>query len=270
MVVTPPVQWARFSRRDGGEGFGTIDADGVIVHEGDMFESPAPSGERVALADLELLAPTQPTKIVGLWNNLRAATQKFAWSTPSEPLYFIKPTSSVLAPGATVRRPSSYQGRIVYEGELGVVIGRRCVDVAIDDVDDVVFGYTCVNDVTALDLITEDESFAQWTRAKGFDTFAPLGPVIATGLDPDDLHVTTLVGGKPRQDYDVSDMIFSPRQLVSLVSRGMTLMPGDVIACGTSLGVMPMRPGVRIDVRIDGIGVLSNELGVETPADGAS
>jgi 2-keto-4-pentenoate hydratase/2-oxohepta-3-ene-1,7-dioic acid hydratase in catechol pathway len=117
-----------------------------------------------------------------------------------------------------------------------------------------------VNDVTALDLIGEDSSFAQWTRAKSFDTFGAFGPVIATGLDPDVLGVKTLVGGKVRQDYPVADMIFTPRELVSLVSRGMTLVPGDVIACGTSLGAMPMRPGVEIEVAIDGIGVLSNTL----------
>jgi 2-keto-4-pentenoate hydratase/2-oxohepta-3-ene-1,7-dioic acid hydratase in catechol pathway len=124
----------------------------------------------------------------------------------------------------------------------------------------VIFGYTCVNDVTAFEIITEDESFPQWCRAKSFDTFAPIGPVIARGLDPDGLTVQTRVGGKVRQDYPVSDMFFSPRQLVSLISRGMTLLPGDVIACGTSTGAMPMRPGVTIEVEIAGIGVLANAL----------
>lgn len=255
------VRWARFSNLDGSTGFGIVDGDAIKVHHGDMYSESEPSGEHLALESVTLLTPCQPSKVIGLWNNLATATAKFAWSTPREPLYFIKPSSSLLAPGAAVARPSSYAGRIVYEGELGVVIGERCVDVAAESVDDVIFGYTCINDVTALDLITEDDSFAQWTRAKSFDTFAAVGPFIATGLDPDLLHITTLVGGKARQDYDVSDMIFSPRQLVSLVSRGMTLERGDVIACGTSVGAMPMRPGVRIDVQIEGIGVLSNELG---------
>jgi 2-keto-4-pentenoate hydratase/2-oxohepta-3-ene-1,7-dioic acid hydratase in catechol pathway len=160
----------------------------------------------------------------------------------------------------TVDGDGADAGRVVYEGELGVVIGTRCVDVAVDEVDEVVFGYTCVNDVTALELLTEDASFPQWCRAKGFDTFGPLGPVIARGLDPDALDVRTLVGGKVRQDYPVDDMFFSPRRLVSLISRDMTLVPGDVIACGTSTGVLPMRPGIAVEVHIDGIGVLGNAL----------
>jgi 2-keto-4-pentenoate hydratase/2-oxohepta-3-ene-1,7-dioic acid hydratase in catechol pathway len=156
--------------------------------------------------------------------------------------------------------PASYAGRILYEGELGVVIGTACSDVDPAHVDEVIFGYTCVNDVTAFEIITEDESFPQWCRAKSFDTFAPIGPVVARGLDPDELTVQTRVGGKVRQDYPVSDMFFKPRELVSLISRGMTLLPGDVIACGTSLGAMPMRPGVTIEVEIPGIGVLANAL----------
>jgi 2-keto-4-pentenoate hydratase/2-oxohepta-3-ene-1,7-dioic acid hydratase in catechol pathway len=175
-------------------------------------------------------------------------------------LYFIKSPSAVTAHLAAVVRPAGYEGRILYEGELGVVIGQTCADVAIEDVDDVVFGYTCVNDVTASDLITEDESFAQWTRAKSFDTFCPIGPVIASGVEPDSLRVRTLVGGKVRQDYPVSDMFFSPRQLVNLISRGMTLLPGDVISCGTSTGAMPMRPDVAVEVDVEGIGVLRNAV----------
>jgi 2-keto-4-pentenoate hydratase/2-oxohepta-3-ene-1,7-dioic acid hydratase in catechol pathway len=259
------ARWIRFVDPAGNVGFGTVDEGDagvdVVVHAGDMFTGAEPTGERVSLDAVELLIPCQPTKLIGLWNNLRAASDKNRWATPEEPLYFLKPPSSFVGHGATIVRPSSYPGRILYEGELGVVIGTTCVDVAIDDVDDVVFGYTCINDVTALDLLNEDPSFPQWCRAKGFDTFGAIGPVIATGLDPDALQVRTLVGGKIRQDYPVRDMIFSPRQLVSLISRDMTLSPGDVIACGTSTGAMPMRPGVPVDVHIDGIGVLSNSLG---------
>jgi len=253
------VRWARFATADGRVGFGSVEDD-LAVHDGDMFTGAEPTGDRLALDSVQLLTPCLPTKMIGLWNNLRAAAEKQGLATPGEPLYFLKPPSSFVAHGAPVLRPSSYSGRILYEGELGVVIGTSCVDVPLTDVDEVVFGYTCVNDVTALDLIAEDASFAQWTRAKSFDTFGAFGPVIATGLDPDLLRVQTLVGGKARQDYPVTDMIFTPRQLVSLVSRGMTLSPGDVIACGTSLGAMPMRPGVTIEVAIEGIGVLSNAL----------
>jgi 2-keto-4-pentenoate hydratase/2-oxohepta-3-ene-1,7-dioic acid hydratase in catechol pathway len=258
------MRWLRFADSAGRGGFGTVDDDGpsaeIVVHEGDLFAGAEPTGERVTLESVEVLPPCQPTKVIGLWNNLRAAAEKNGWAAPTEPLYFLKAPTSLVGHGAPVIRPSSYSGRIVYEGELGVVIRTSCSDVALDEVDDVVFGYTCVNDVTALELLTAEPAFPQWCRAKGFDTFGPIGPVIASGLDPDALQVRTLVGGKPRQDYPVSDMFFSPRQLVSLISRDMTLSPGDVIACGTSTGVLPMRPQVGIDVDIEGIGVLSNAL----------
>ena len=257
----------RFARpSDGSIGFGTLDADSeeVAVHDGDLFGASQPTGEKIALHDATVLAPCEPTKIVGLWNNLEAAATKNGWARPAEPLYFFKPSTACVGHGAPVIAPAAYTGRILYEGELGVVIGTACADVDPADVDDVIFGYTCVNDVTALDIIGEDASFPQWCRAKSFDTFAPIGPVIARGLDPDALTVQTRVGGKVRQDYPVSDMFFSPRQLVSLVSRGMTLLPGDVIACGTSTGAMPMRPGVTIEVEIPGIGMLAN--GLKAPA----
>jgi 2-keto-4-pentenoate hydratase/2-oxohepta-3-ene-1,7-dioic acid hydratase in catechol pathway len=253
----------RFADVAGRVGFGTVDDDTpgeIVVYEGDVFAGAEPTGERVTLESVRPLPPCEPTKVIGLWNNLRAAAEKNGWAEPAEPLYFLKATSSLVGHGVPVIRPSSYSGRIVYEGELGVVIGTACSDVAVDDADEVIFGYTCVNDVTALELLTAEPAFPQWCRAKGFDTFGPIGPVIASGLDPDSLQVRTLVGGKPRQDYPVSDMFFSPRRLVSLLSRDMTLSPGDVIACGTSTGVLPMRPQVDIDVHIEGIGVLSNAL----------
>lgn len=256
------VRWMRFSRHgDAGAGFGTVAADGEIeVHDGDMMGDSTPTGERLAVGAVDVLPPCTPSKIVGLWNNLATAANKNGWAQPAEPLYFFKPSTACIGHGAPVVPPASYDGRIVYEGELGVVIGHRCSNVAIDEVDDVVFGYTCINDVTALDLITADESFPQWCRAKSFDTFAPIGPVVACGIAPDGLTVQTRVGGKVRQDYPVSDMFFSPRQLVSLISRDMTLLPGDVIACGTSTGVLPMRAGTEIEVEIASIGVLANAL----------
>jgi len=266
-MTVDAVRWMRFTRRtDGSLGFGTIsdagesDAGEIVVHDGDMMGAATPTGERVAVDGVVVLAPCTPTKIVGLWNNVASAAGKNGWSQPLEPLYFFKPSTACIGHGAPVVPPVSYEGRVVYEGELGVVIGRECSNVAIEDVDDVVFGYTCVNDVTALDLITADESFPQWCRAKSFDTFAPIGPVVARGIDPDTLTIQTRVGGKVRQDYPVSDMFFSPRQLVSLISRDMTLLPGDVIACGTSTGVLPMRAGTEIEVEIAGIGVLANAL----------
>ncbi|MGD9996005.1 MAG: fumarylacetoacetate hydrolase family protein [Ilumatobacteraceae bacterium] len=267
-MSTTTQRWIRFARADGTTGFGTLADDTIAIHDGDMFGGAVNSGEHIALTDVQVLAPCRPTKIVALWNNLRAAADKQGWAEPTEPLYFIKPPSCCIGHGAAVVKPKSYAGRVLYEGELGIVIGRTCVDVAPDEVDDVVFGYTCVNDVTALELINADQSFAQWSRAKSFDTFGALGPVIASGIEPDGLRVQTIVGGKVRQDYPVSDMFFSPRRLVSLLSRDMTLQPGDVIACGTSIGAMPMRPGVQIEVSIDGIGVLANTLLDPSDAEG--
>jgi 2-keto-4-pentenoate hydratase/2-oxohepta-3-ene-1,7-dioic acid hydratase in catechol pathway len=179
---------------------------------------------------------------------------------PKEPLWFLKPSTAYLAPGAPIRLPAADVGKVIYEGELGVVIGRTARDVAEEDVDRHVLGYTCVNDVTALDLLGRDPAFAQWSRAKSFDGFGPFGPVVATGVDPDRLVVRTLVKGKVRQEYPISDAVFSPRRLVSLLSREMTLEPGDLIACGTSVGVGVLRPGTSVEVAIDGIGTLANPV----------
>ncbi len=260
-MTSDVVRWMRFSRHsDGSSAFGTVSSGDIEIHAGDMMGESAPTGESIPIDDVVVLPPCTPTKIVGLWNNLASAAAKNGWAQPAEPLYFFKPSTACIGHGAPVVAPASYAGRVVYEGELGVVIGRACINVALEDVDEVVFGYTCVNDVTALELIAADDSFPQWCRAKSFDTFAPIGPVVASGIDPDGLTIQTRVGGKVRQDYPVSDMFFSPRQLVSLISRDMTLLPGDVIACGTSTGVLPMRPGTEIEVDIAGIGVLANAL----------
>jgi len=150
---------------------------------------------------------------------------------------------------------------VVFEGELGIVIGRRCSAATESDALAHVFGYTCANDVTVADLLLRDASFAQWTRAKGQDGFCPLGPVVATGLDPAALSVKTLLDGQIRQHYPISDMSFSVAQLVSRISLDLTLLPGDVILCGTSVGVGSMKPGSLVEVEIDGIGRLANRYG---------
>jgi 2-keto-4-pentenoate hydratase/2-oxohepta-3-ene-1,7-dioic acid hydratase in catechol pathway len=196
--------------------------------------------------------------MIALWNNFHALAAKLGQPEPEEPLYFLKAENSFLASGETIRRPSSYDGKVVYEGELGIVIGRTCKEVSEDDAEGCIFGYTCINDVTALELINKDPTFAQWTRAKSFDSFGVFGPVIATGIDPETLTVKTLLNGRERQNYPVSDMIFPPRRQVSLISHDMTLNPGDIICCGTSLGVLPMRPGTTVEVVIEGIGTLTN------------
>ena len=150
---------------------------------------------------------------------------------------------------------------MAFEGELGIVIGKRCSAVAESEAMAFVFGYTCANDVTVADLLFRDASFAQWTRAKGLDGFCPIGPVVATGLDASTLVVKTLVDGQVRQHYPVSDMTFSVAQLVSRISLDMSLLPGDVILCGTSVGVGSMKPGSLVEVEIDGIARLSNRYG---------
>lgn len=252
------TSWIRFEA-DGRAGFGTLDGTRIHVHAGDMFESPEATGETLALGDVRVLTPCTPTKMICLWNNFRALAQKLELSTPEEPLYLLKSPSSFLPHGGTIRRPAGYDGPVVYEGELGIVIGRRSSGISEADAASHIFGYTCINDVTAFGILNKDKSFAQWTRAKSFDTFGVFGPVVATGLDPLTLSIRTVLNGEERQNYPVSDMVFPPYRLISLLSHDMTLMPGDVIACGTSIGAGSMKqPENAIEVTIEGIGTLSN------------
>jgi 2-keto-4-pentenoate hydratase/2-oxohepta-3-ene-1,7-dioic acid hydratase in catechol pathway len=254
------AQWIRFEHQ-GQAGFGVLENDSIRVHAGDMFGGARPTGATVSLNAVRVLTPTQPSKMVALWNNFHALAAKQGNPEPPEPLYFLKGNNSFLAHGETIRVPASYSGKVVFEGELGVVIGKRCAAVAEADVSGYIFGYTCINDVTAVEILFRDASFAQWARAKSFDTFGAFGPVIATGLDPSTLVVKTMLNEQERQNYPVADMIFSPARLVSLISQDMTLEPGDVIACGTSLGVGSMKPGSSVSVVIDGVGTLSNRYG---------
>jgi 2-keto-4-pentenoate hydratase/2-oxohepta-3-ene-1,7-dioic acid hydratase in catechol pathway len=250
--------WIRFEHA-GKSGFGTLRDDAITVHDGDMFAGSTARSDTLPLSAVTVLTPAVPSKMVCLWNNYHALAAKLNLPVPAEPLYFIKASTAFLAGGQTIRAPRSYAGKVVYEGELGIVIGRRCKEVSEADATDYIFGYTCVNDVTAAELINKDATFAQWTRAKSFDTFGVFGPVIATDLDPASLTVRTLLNGKERQSYPVSDIVFAPHKLVSLISQDMTLLPGDVIACGTSLGVGSMKPGNTVEVVIDGIGTLTNQ-----------
>jgi 2-keto-4-pentenoate hydratase/2-oxohepta-3-ene-1,7-dioic acid hydratase in catechol pathway len=255
------ARWVRFEH-GGRTGFGILDGDGIEVHEGDMFGDPASSGERLALDAVDLLPPTVPSKFICLWNNLRAVADKMGLHNPDGPLYVLKVPSALLAPGGTIVRPKGYDGPVMYEGELGIVIGRRCRAAGDAEAAGCIFGYTCVNDATAFGLINNESfpQFPQWTRAKSFDTFGPFGPAVATGLDARDLRVKTTVDGETRQDYPVSDFFFTPAELVARLSHDMTLLPGDLIACGTSLGAQPMEPGSNVEVEIDGVGVLSNRF----------
>ena len=227
--------WVRFTDGDAVR-FGTIEGERVRVCEGDMFAGAVPTDRLLPLAQITLLAPVQPTKVLALWNNFHALGAKLNLPVPAEPLYLIKAPNSYLAPGATIRKPAC-DGKVVFEGELGIVIGKTCSQVTEKHAMDHVFGYTCANDVTVADILHRDASFPQWVRAKGFDTFCPFGPVVATGLDAEKLVVKTWLNGELRQDYPISDMRFPVPKLVSLISQDMTLYPGDIILCGTSVGV---------------------------------
>ena len=248
--------WVRFSH-DGAVGFGLLDGARIRVHTGDLFAHPEATDRVLALADVKLLSPTQPTKVIALWNNFAALGAKLNLAVPAEPLYLLKSPNSFANPGDVIRQPRS-GGKVVFEGELGIVIGKLASGVSEADALAHVFGYTCANDVTEADILNRDASFTQWVRAKGFDTFCPMGPVVATGLDPATLVVRTVLNGDVRQNYPISDMRFSVAQLVSLISADMTLFPGDVILCGTSVGVGSMKPGSEVSVEIEGIGKLSN------------
>ena len=250
------VAWVRFEHA-GRVGFGVLEDGQIAVHEGDMFDAPVATGERLARADVKLLAPCRPGKVLALWNNFAQQAAKLGLQRPPEPLYFIKSPNSILNPGETIRNPGT-GGKVIFEGELGIVIGRTAKAVALDAAMDHVFGYTCANDVTEVEVLRRDASFAQWTRSKGYDTFCPFGPVIATGLDPATLVVKARLDGQLRQDYPIGDMHFSVAQLVSLISRDMTLEPGDIILCGTSVGAGSMKPGSTIEIEIGGIGTLVN------------
>ncbi|MES2713368.1 MAG: fumarylacetoacetate hydrolase family protein [Pseudomonadota bacterium] len=249
--------WVRYRRGDA-EGFGVLDGAMIEVHAGDMFADPAPTGEEVALAAVALLSPVRPGRFIGLWNNFHEAAAKNSLAIPATPLWFLKNPGCVVGPETTIRPPATYIGRTVYEGELGVVIGARCSGVDEATAERAIFGFTCINDVTALDLLSEDPSFPQWARAKGCDGFGPIGPGIATMLDWRTARVRTAINGRVRQDYPLADMIIPPARIIALISREMTLEPGDVIACGTSLGAMSMKPGMVVEITIEGIGTLRN------------
>jgi 2-keto-4-pentenoate hydratase/2-oxohepta-3-ene-1,7-dioic acid hydratase in catechol pathway len=248
--------WVRF-RHAGSTGFGVLTGERIEEHRGDMFAAPEPTGRVLALRDVRLLSPTQPTKVIALWNNFAALGDKLGLAVPAEPLYLLKSPNSFANPGDVIRQPRS-QGKVVFEGELGIVIGKTASGVSEDCAMERVFGYTCGNDVTEADILNRDASFTQWVRAKGLDTFCPMGPVVATGLDASTLVVTTSLNDSVRQNYPISDMRFSVPRLVSLISADMTLYPGDVILCGTSIGVGSMKPGSDVVVEITGIGALRN------------
>jgi 2-keto-4-pentenoate hydratase/2-oxohepta-3-ene-1,7-dioic acid hydratase in catechol pathway len=232
---------------------------GQTVHSlaSEPWARPRIGAAVASLDEVELLAPCQPTKIVGIGRNYAAHAAERGAKVPSEPLFFLEPPSAVVGPKAAILYPDHLSQQVEHEAELAVVIGRRARQVCREEAMDFVWGYTCGNDVTARDLQSSD---GQWTRAKGFDTFCPLGPWIVSDLDVSDLRIRCCVNGEVRQDGHTRDMIFSVAELIAYVTAVMTLEPGDVILTGTPSGVGPLLPGDRVVVEIEGIGVLENEV----------
>lgn len=230
----------------------------ILIHEGDLFANPAATGQRVNVDEAKWLAPVEPRQFLGLWNNLHEAMVHGGNKLPKSPLYFTKLADCLNQNLGDIPAPKGYGDQVLFEAELGVVIGRECFRPARDAIDDYIFGYCCVNDVTAAEPLFENEEFPQWTRAKSYPGFGPIGPWIVRGIEPDELQIQAFLDDERKQDYPVSDMIFSPRDAVWQIARELTLYPGDVIACGTSVGACFMQPGQQIEVRIPGVGSLLN------------
>ncbi len=215
------------------------------------------TGAHYPLADVRLLAPVLPSKIVAIGRNYEDHARETGAEPPAEPLIFLKPSTAVVGPGDAIVRPLRLSKRVDFEGELAIVFGRLCRDVPPARVPEVIFGYTCANDVTARDLQASD---GQWARAKGFDTFCPLGPWIETGLDPGDVRLTTTVNGSLKQDARTSLLIQDITTLVAYVTAVMTMLPGDVLLTGTPAGIGPLQAGDTVSVTVEGIGSLTNRV----------
>jgi len=228
----------------------------IIALQGDpLYVGIVPGNTTIALDEVRLLAPVIPrSKVIGIGRNYADHAQEMGGDVPQEPLMFLIPNTAVVGPGDPVVMPRQSQS-VHYEGELAVVIGKICKDVRVEDAGECIWGYTVANDVTARDLQASD---GQWARAKGFDSFCPLGPWIETELDPADLRLTTTLDGEVVQDGTTADMVHGVAALVAHASAAFTLLPGDVILTGTPAGVGPVQPGQRVSVEIEGIGTLDN------------
>jgi 2-keto-4-pentenoate hydratase/2-oxohepta-3-ene-1,7-dioic acid hydratase in catechol pathway len=261
------VRIARFKTSDTGSasgvGFGVVDGDiedptslHVTAIDGHPFAPFQAVGQPLPLAGVRLLAPVLPSKVLGFGRNYAEHARELGNEVPDIPVLFLKPSTSVIGPGDPIVYPALSQ-EVHFEGELAVVIGRLCREVPIERVPEVVLGFTCANDVTARDLQRSDN---QWARAKGFDTFCPLGPWIDTDVDPAELSIQTTVNGELRQDGSTSDMLRGVAECVAFVSAAMTLLPGDVILTGTPAGVGPITAGDEVAVSVGGIGTLTNRV----------
>lgn len=242
---------------DAGPQFGVVEGTDVAVITPHPFAAYRRTGTAVPLDGLRLLAPVIPSKIVCVGRNYRRHAAELGNEVPEEPLLFLKPSSSVIGPGEEIRYPTDLSSEVHHEAELAVVMSGIVSRATPEEAAAGIFGFTCANDVTARDLQRSED---QWTRAKGFDTFCPLGPAIATDIDPGDVAVRCLVDGELRQDGSTADMIFDVPTLISYISQVMTLLPSDVVLTGTPEGVGALSPGQTVRVEIDGIGALENAV----------
>lgn len=252
---------------DGGPQYGIVEGADVAVIAPHPFAAHRRTGTSVPLEGLRLLAPVIPSKVVCVGRNYSRHAAELGNEPPDEPLLFLKPSSSVVGPGEEIRYPTDLSAEVHHEAELAVVMGGLASRATPEEAAGAIFGFTCANDVTARDLQRSDD---QWTRAKGFDTFCPLGPAIATDLDPGDLAIRCLVDGEVRQDGSTADMVFDVPTLVSYISQVMTLLPSDVVLTGTPEGVGPLSPGQVVRVEIEGIGALENVVVDRVGPTGAS
>jgi 2-keto-4-pentenoate hydratase/2-oxohepta-3-ene-1,7-dioic acid hydratase in catechol pathway len=236
--------------------YGVIEGEAVALLSSHPFGPFEPDGRVLPLADVRLVTPVLPSKVIAVGRNYAEHAREMGSEVPAAPMIFLKPSTSVIGPGDPIALPWQSE-QVEHEAELAVVIGRLCRDVPEERVPEVILGYTCANDVTARDLQRTD---GQWGRAKGFDSFCPLGPWIETSVDLDDADITCLVNGELRQSGSTGDMVRDVVELVSSISSVMTLLPGDVILTGTPAGVGPVVAGDTVSVSIDGIGTLTNPV----------
>ena len=249
------MRLVRFLAR-GKPAWGIVNGDELAELDGDFFTPFKTLKAGHVFSQVKLLPPCNPSKVVAVGLNYRDHAHELGLAIPEEPVIFLKPTTTVIGPGKSVICPAA-SSRVDYEAELGVVVKDRTRNIGPEEAPDHILGYTCANDVTARDLQKKD---GQWTRAKSFDTFCPVGPWIETDLDPGDLLIQSYLNGERRQSSRTSQLIFNVQELVSFISGIMTLEPGDLIITGTPAGIGPMKPGDEIEVRIEGIGSLKNKV----------
>lgn len=241
-------------------GWMVADENKVRVIEGDIYKrdntKPVMTGLEVPLDEVQILTPCTPSKIVCIGVNYEGHVKEMGSELPPEPLMFLKPSTAVIGPGEAIVYPAATQN-LHYEGELAVVIKKEARHIKADEAEDYILGFTCALDITARDLQRRE---SQWTRAKGFDTFCPLGPAIAPKVDYGNLRIVTKVNGEVKQDASTSEMVFKVPQLLEAITSVMTLLPGDVVLTGTPAGVGPLQPGDEVSVTIEGIGTLTNHV----------